>query len=297
MAAELDAINLYEQMAENTEDEDIRKVLLDVAKEEERHVGEFATLLKKYDPEQDQEEQGGAEEVEKLTGRSDDAWNESEHPRDADGKFGEGSGSSGSKSKNEGSSSASNVNAGSAVHAKITVSPAFVEFIKKTKSKTFPTGRPPGTLIEIKAGLPEATYESLLSDADKMYESVKGTKKEKAAGYARRSIQIGSEDKKYNVSVQLDANGDIVGATSMHLLPDSIRIETLGGLGLGAGKSCLISAIRQSIKAGKGGAITLTPLPSLETIDWYKRQGFVSKKNSRYNEFWLSPEAAKEVLK
>lgn len=41
MLAELDAINLYEQMANLTENKDLKMVLLDVAKEEKEHVGEF----------------------------------------------------------------------------------------------------------------------------------------------------------------------------------------------------------------------------------------------------------------
>ena len=36
--AELDAINLYEQMAALTVNENIRKILLDIAKEEKTHV-------------------------------------------------------------------------------------------------------------------------------------------------------------------------------------------------------------------------------------------------------------------
>jgi rubrerythrin len=39
--AELDAINLYEQMAAMTENENIKKILLDIAKEEKTHMGEF----------------------------------------------------------------------------------------------------------------------------------------------------------------------------------------------------------------------------------------------------------------
>jgi len=37
--AELDAINLYEQMAARTENKDIKKVLLGIAREEKEHVG------------------------------------------------------------------------------------------------------------------------------------------------------------------------------------------------------------------------------------------------------------------
>ena len=43
--AELDAINLYEQMAALTDDPDIQKVLYDIAREEKTHVGEFETML------------------------------------------------------------------------------------------------------------------------------------------------------------------------------------------------------------------------------------------------------------
>lgn len=52
MLAELDAINLYEQMAETTTNDDLRTILLDVAKEEKTHLGEFQTLLLKHDHEQ-----------------------------------------------------------------------------------------------------------------------------------------------------------------------------------------------------------------------------------------------------
>lgn len=62
--AELDAVNLYEQMANLTKNADIRAVLLDVAKEEKTHVGEFQALLLKFDPEQKEELEAGAEEVE-----------------------------------------------------------------------------------------------------------------------------------------------------------------------------------------------------------------------------------------
>lgn len=64
--AELDAISLYEQLAAVTDNEDIRKVLLDVAKEEKTHVGEFQTLLLKEDKEQVEELEKGKEEVEEI---------------------------------------------------------------------------------------------------------------------------------------------------------------------------------------------------------------------------------------
>ncbi len=62
--AELDAINLYEQMAAMTDNEDIRKILLDIAKEEKTHVGEFQTLLLRMDEEQVKELEEGRKEVE-----------------------------------------------------------------------------------------------------------------------------------------------------------------------------------------------------------------------------------------
>ena len=45
--AELDAINLYEQLAAIAQNDDIKKILLDIAKEEKTHVGEFQALLLK----------------------------------------------------------------------------------------------------------------------------------------------------------------------------------------------------------------------------------------------------------
>ena len=66
--AELDAINLYEQMANLAQDENIKKILLDLAREEKAHVGEFQALLLKMDQEQVKELEEGKEEVEELIG-------------------------------------------------------------------------------------------------------------------------------------------------------------------------------------------------------------------------------------
>ena len=65
--AELDAVNLYEQMAAMTANENIRKILLDIAKEEKTHVGEFQALLLKEDAEQQKELAEGKKEVDELT--------------------------------------------------------------------------------------------------------------------------------------------------------------------------------------------------------------------------------------
>ena len=64
--AELDAINLYEQMAYMTDNDDLRKVLLDVAREEKTHVGEFQTMLLKDDEEQVEELSHGEKEIHEL---------------------------------------------------------------------------------------------------------------------------------------------------------------------------------------------------------------------------------------
>ncbi len=66
MIAELDAISLYEQLAAATDNKNIKKVLLDVAKEEKTHAGEFQTLLLKEDREQVEELEHGKEEVEEM---------------------------------------------------------------------------------------------------------------------------------------------------------------------------------------------------------------------------------------
>jgi len=67
--AELDAINLYEQMAAMAKDKNLKKLLLDIAKEEKTHVGEFLTLLLGKDEEQEAELEEGKKEVEELVGK------------------------------------------------------------------------------------------------------------------------------------------------------------------------------------------------------------------------------------
>ncbi len=66
--AELDAINLYEQMAALTKKKSIRKILLDIAREEKTHVGEFQSLLLMEDSEQAKELEEGVKEVKEKTG-------------------------------------------------------------------------------------------------------------------------------------------------------------------------------------------------------------------------------------
>ena len=67
MIAELDAVSFYEQMAALTQNKKIKAVLLDIAKEEKTHTGEFQALLKEIDPEYTKELEAGKKEVDKLT--------------------------------------------------------------------------------------------------------------------------------------------------------------------------------------------------------------------------------------
>ena len=66
VAAEYEAIQLYQQTAESTDDELAREVLLDVANEEKEHAGEFLRLLHALDPEEGKFYKTGYEEVEEI---------------------------------------------------------------------------------------------------------------------------------------------------------------------------------------------------------------------------------------
>ena len=67
--AELDAINLYEQLAAATDNGDLKDILMDIAKEEKTHVGEFQALLLRYDKQQVEELKAGREDVEEELGK------------------------------------------------------------------------------------------------------------------------------------------------------------------------------------------------------------------------------------
>lgn len=64
--AELDASNFYERMAKKTSNTDVKKVLLDISKEEKIHAGEFKTLLDRLDPAHAKAETEGEKEVNNL---------------------------------------------------------------------------------------------------------------------------------------------------------------------------------------------------------------------------------------
>lgn len=67
--AELDAVTLYEQLADASGSRDVRKLMLDVAKEEKTHAGEFLYLLNRRDPQMRFELIRGGEEARKLLKR------------------------------------------------------------------------------------------------------------------------------------------------------------------------------------------------------------------------------------
>ena len=64
MIAELDAVSLYEQLAAMAADKGIKEMLLDIAKEEKTHMGEFQALLLQRDKQQAEELAAGRKEVE-----------------------------------------------------------------------------------------------------------------------------------------------------------------------------------------------------------------------------------------
>jgi len=66
MIAELDAINFYLQIANKVDDERVKKVFEDVAKEEAVHFGEFLELLRELDPSFEPLVEEGIKEVKEL---------------------------------------------------------------------------------------------------------------------------------------------------------------------------------------------------------------------------------------
>lgn len=62
--AEIDAVHLYDMIAEATEDERVAEIMRDVAQEERVHIGEFLKLLGEVYPEEISDYNRGAEEAE-----------------------------------------------------------------------------------------------------------------------------------------------------------------------------------------------------------------------------------------
>jgi rubrerythrin len=66
MIAELDAVNLYERLAQLASSPQVTKLMKDVAQEEKVHAGEFETLMEELDPKYEEAEEEGEKEVEDL---------------------------------------------------------------------------------------------------------------------------------------------------------------------------------------------------------------------------------------
>jgi rubrerythrin len=66
VAAEYEAIQLYMQLAESTDNALAQEVLKDIADEERVHAGEFLRLLKHLAPDEEQCYAEGAQEVEAM---------------------------------------------------------------------------------------------------------------------------------------------------------------------------------------------------------------------------------------
>jgi rubrerythrin len=66
IAAEYEAIQLYQQTAESTDNKLAQEVLIDIANEEKEHAGEFLRLLRELDPQEENFYKEGYEEVEEM---------------------------------------------------------------------------------------------------------------------------------------------------------------------------------------------------------------------------------------
>jgi rubrerythrin len=68
ISAEYEAIQLYMQLAESTDDKLAKEVLIDIADEERVHAGEFLKLLYHLEPEEEEYYKEGFEEIEEEFG-------------------------------------------------------------------------------------------------------------------------------------------------------------------------------------------------------------------------------------
>jgi rubrerythrin len=66
IAAEYEAVQLYMQLAESTDNQLAKAVLKDISEEELVHAGEFLRLLKELEPEEEKYYSEGAAEVEEM---------------------------------------------------------------------------------------------------------------------------------------------------------------------------------------------------------------------------------------
>ena len=79
ICAEQEAVHLYDQIAEFTDNEMVKKLMVDVADEERIHIGEFQKLLELIgEGKADKVKEGEAEAAKKLESEEQDSDKESE---------------------------------------------------------------------------------------------------------------------------------------------------------------------------------------------------------------------------
>ncbi len=69
IATEYEAIQIYQQLAESTDNMLAQQVLQDIANEEKEHAGEFLRLLRELDPDEEKFYLEGYKEVEEIIGK------------------------------------------------------------------------------------------------------------------------------------------------------------------------------------------------------------------------------------
>jgi len=69
VSAEYEAVQMYMQLAESTDDKLAKEVLIDIADEERVHAGEFLRLLHHLAPDEQKFYDKGYEEVEEMIGK------------------------------------------------------------------------------------------------------------------------------------------------------------------------------------------------------------------------------------
>lgn len=75
IAAEYEAIQLYQQIVESTDNELVREVLTDIANEEREHAGELLKLLFEIEPEEATFYKEGEKEVQEMIKKIDKKGN------------------------------------------------------------------------------------------------------------------------------------------------------------------------------------------------------------------------------
>jgi rubrerythrin len=66
IAAEQEAVHLYESFADAIDNKKIKKVMQDVANEEKVHIGEFQGLLNEFDKDEKELIQKGIDEIDEI---------------------------------------------------------------------------------------------------------------------------------------------------------------------------------------------------------------------------------------